>query len=51
MTETIATTKEISLNELWESTPTSELIFNPESLTDLPPAAQIYLEHAIAPGK
>ncbi len=50
MTETIATTQEISLNELWESTPTSELIFHPESLTNLPPAARIYLKHAIAPG-
>jgi hypothetical protein len=50
MTETIANTKEISLDELWESTPASARIFSPESLTDLPHAARIYLEHAIAPG-
>lgn len=50
MTEPIATTREISINQLWESTPTSELIFDPESLPNLPYATRIYLEHAIAPG-
>jgi hypothetical protein len=50
MTATTTKTKEISLDELWESTPISERIFNPELLTHLPTAAQLYLNHAIAPG-
>jgi hypothetical protein len=48
MTETKTT--EISLDELWASSPTSDAIFNPESLTNLPHTARLYLEHAIAPG-
>jgi hypothetical protein len=50
MTTTTNNTKQVSLDQLWESTPPSERIFNPESLIDLPPAARLYLEHAIAPG-
>ncbi len=50
MTTTTHKTKEISLDELWESAPISERIFNPASLTNLPDAARRYLEHAIAPG-
>lgn len=50
-------TKEVSLDELWESAPISDCasrtlgdrIFNPESLTNLPETARRYLEHAIAP--
>ncbi len=41
--------KEVSLDELWESAPISKRIFNPESLTNLPETARRYLEHAIAP--
>jgi hypothetical protein len=37
-------------DELWESAPISERIFNPESLTNIPETARRYLEHAIAPG-
>jgi hypothetical protein len=43
-------TKEVSLDELWESAPISKQIFKPESLTHLPETARRYLEHAIAPG-
>jgi hypothetical protein len=51
-------TKEVSLDELWESAAVGdcasrtlgERIFNPESLTNLPETARRYLEHAIAPG-
>jgi hypothetical protein len=43
-------TKEVSLDELWESAPIDERIFKPESLTNLPETARRYLEHAIAPG-
>jgi hypothetical protein len=47
---TIDKTKEVSLDELWESAPVSERIFTPESLTNLPETARRYLEHAIEPG-
>lgn len=50
MTKTTNIAKEVSLDELWESAPTSEQTFNPVSLTHLPAAAQLYLNHAIAPG-
>jgi hypothetical protein len=52
MTATISITKpkEISIDQLWESTPISDRIFNPESIAHLPTAAQLYLKHAIAPG-
>ncbi|AFY96533.1 DUF6544 family protein [Chamaesiphon minutus] len=49
-TTTITKTKEISIDELWESTAISERIFNPESIAHLPTAAQLYLNHAIVPG-
>jgi hypothetical protein len=50
MTATTHKTKEVSIDELWESAPISERIFNPESLTNLPETARRYLEHAIKPG-
>jgi hypothetical protein len=50
MTTTTHKTKEVSIDELWESAPISERIFNPESLSNLPETARRYLEHAIAPG-
>jgi hypothetical protein len=40
MTE--AKTKEISIDELWESSPTSDDTFNPELLTNLPHAVRLY---------
>jgi hypothetical protein len=50
MTAIITQASELSLDELWESAPSSTQIFHPESLSGLPPAARLYLEHAIAPG-
>ena len=50
MTATTNKTKEVSLDELWESAPISQRIFKPESLTHLPETARRYLEHAIKPG-
>ena len=49
MTTTTNKPADISLDELWESAPISERIFNPAALTHLPDAARLYLEHAIAP--
>ncbi|MEQ8995127.1 MAG: hypothetical protein RID53_01335 [Coleofasciculus sp. B1-GNL1-01] len=40
----------VSLNELWESTPPSEQIFQPDQLVGYPDTVQRYLNHAIAPG-
>ncbi|MEQ9671090.1 DUF6544 family protein [Coleofasciculus sp. G2-EDA-02] len=42
--------KAVSLDELWESTPPSEQVFQPDQLVGLPDAVQGYLNHAIAPG-
>ena len=42
-------TKTATLDELWESTPTSEQKFDPSHFAALPDAARCYLEHAIAP--
>lgn len=42
--------KELSLNELWESVPPGERVFQPAQLAALPDAARRYLERAIAPG-
>ena len=42
--------KAVSLDELWESTPPSDSVFQPEQLVGLPDAVQRYLNHAIAPG-
>jgi hypothetical protein len=50
MTATTNQTKEVSIDELWESAPTSEQTFNPASLAHLPEVTRRYLEHAIAPG-
>lgn len=43
-------TKPISIEDLWESTPTSNRPFDPELLSNLPHLARCYLEQAIAPG-
>ena len=50
MTATTNKTKDISIEQLWTSTGISDRIFHPELLTHLPTAAQLYLNHAIAPG-
>jgi hypothetical protein len=58
MTVAINKTKQISLDELWDSAPISdcasrtlgERFFDPESLAHLPAVTRRYLEHAIAPG-
>ncbi|MCY7278849.1 MAG: hypothetical protein LH702_35215 [Phormidesmis sp. CAN_BIN44] len=42
--------KPISIEDLWESTPTSNHPFDPELLGNLPHLARRYLEQAIAPG-
>jgi hypothetical protein len=39
-----------SLDELWESPPPAQRMFEPDQLAGHPDAAQRYLEHAIAPG-
>ncbi len=39
-----------SLDELWDSVPTGQGIFDPLALTNCPPSARRYLEHAIEPG-
>jgi hypothetical protein len=41
---------ESSLEDLWQSAPQSEGIFNPAEISGLPAPARRYLEHAIAPG-
>jgi hypothetical protein len=43
-------TPPISIAKLWKSTPTSDRVFDPESLIDLPTVARRYLVSAIAPG-
>ncbi|MEQ9232690.1 DUF6544 family protein [Coleofasciculus sp. E2-BRE-01] len=40
----------VSLEELWESTPPSESVFQADQLVGLPEAVERYLNHAIAPG-
>jgi len=42
-------TKQLSLNELWESATSQERIFCPDEFAHLPEAARRYLEGAIAP--
>jgi hypothetical protein len=42
--------KYVSLDELWQSVPLTDQVFQPDQFTDLPTAAQQYLNHAIAPG-
>jgi hypothetical protein len=49
MTTTITKTRQISIEELWKSTPTSDRRCNPELFTALPSTARRYLERAIAP--
>lgn len=39
-----------TLEELWNTAPSSGGEFDPRSITHLPPAAQRYLQHALAPG-
>jgi hypothetical protein len=43
-------TKLTSIEDLWASAAPSTGVFDPESLTHLPPTARRYLERAIAPG-
>ncbi|MEC4894868.1 MAG: DUF6544 family protein [Oscillatoria sp. PMC 1051.18] len=43
-------TKQVSLNALWESAKFNQDTFHAKQLSQLPQAAQSYLEHAIAPG-
>lgn len=43
-------TPPVSIAKLWKSTPTSDRVFDPESLIDLPTVARRYLVSAIAPG-
>jgi hypothetical protein len=40
----------ISLDELWDATPSGTRTFQPEQVAGLPEAARRYLTHAIAPG-
>lgn len=42
--------KPVSLDELWQSVPPGQGVFDPAALRDLPPGAQRYLGHALAPG-
>jgi hypothetical protein len=44
------TTKQLSLNALWESAISQECVFNPDDFAHLPETARWYLDHAIAPG-
>jgi len=44
------TTKQLSLNALWESAIAQKCVFNPDDVAHLPEAARRYLDHAIAPG-
>ncbi len=46
----VTMSKELSLEELWESAPPSEGVFEPAQLAALPDAARRYLDRAIAPG-
>jgi TRAP-type mannitol/chloroaromatic compound transport system substrate-binding protein len=41
-------TKSISLNALWESATSTELVFSSDKLSHLPEAAKRYLKHALA---
>ena len=43
-------TNELSVDDLWESAPSAEQVFQAADLSHLPEATQRYLEHAIAPG-
>jgi hypothetical protein len=42
--------KDLSLDDLWNSGPSSDRTFRPAQISRLPEAARRYLEHAIAPG-
>jgi Family of unknown function (DUF6920) len=42
--------KDLSLDELWNSVPSSDCTFYPTQISGLPEAARRYLEHAVAPG-
>ncbi len=42
-------TVEVSVDELWDSTPRATRYFDPAQLAPLPTAARSYLQHAIAP--
>lgn len=44
------TTKQLSLDDLWESAVSQERVFSPDHLAPLPESVRRYLEHAIAPG-
>ncbi len=48
MTKTSTKTKQVSMEELWRSSPTIDHRFTPELFTDLPPSARRYLERAIS---
>ena len=41
---------ELSLEELWNASSSSERVFQPDQLLHFPEAARRYLNHAIAPG-
>jgi hypothetical protein len=49
MIETMAKIQKISLNDLWKSAAINNQVFHSELLSNLPPTARRYLEHAIAP--
>jgi hypothetical protein len=49
MTKTIPKPKQVSIEALWKSTPTSDRRFDPTLLTALPSTAYRYLERAITP--
>jgi hypothetical protein len=42
--------KDLSLDEMWISAPSSNCTFRPAQISGLPEAARRYLEHAVAPG-
>jgi hypothetical protein len=42
--------KDLSLDDLWNSAPSSNRTFRPAQISGIPEAARHYLEHAIAPG-
>lgn len=42
--------KPVSLDELWRSVPPGRDVFDPDARPDLPPGAQRFLCHALAPG-
>jgi hypothetical protein len=43
-------TKQLSLDALWESAISQKCVFSPDDFAHLPEAVRRYLEHAIAPG-